>query len=82
MQHYANGNTGGVACKGYTRLSLEERGEISLCLSAGARLWKVAHSLGGVISTICREIASNGGRNGCRAPDLNWSAELSPAKAV
>jgi IS30 family transposase len=49
------------------RLSLAEREEISRGLAAGESLRAVAHSLGRAPSTVCREVAANGGRGRYRA---------------
>lgn len=43
------------------RLSLEERIEIKLGLERGWSLRKIGHSIGRHASTVCRELAANGG---------------------
>ena len=53
------------------RLSLAEREEISLGLRAGESSRQIAARLGRSASSISREIARNGGRNGYRA----WAAD-------
>lgn len=53
------------------RLSLEEREEISRCLTLGWSLRKIAWLLDRQPSTISREVAVNGGRDHYRA----WAAE-------
>jgi hypothetical protein len=49
------------------RLSLAEREEISRGLAAGRSLWSIAASLGRSPSTVCREVAGNGGIRRYRA---------------
>jgi len=44
------------------RLSLEERIEIKLGIERGWSLRKIGHSIGRHASTVCRELAANGGR--------------------
>jgi transposase, IS30 family len=53
------------------RLSLEEREEICLGLQQELSLREMGRRLGRAGSTICREVKSNGGRNGYRA----WRAD-------
>ena len=48
-------------------LSLTEREEISRGVAAGESLRHIAHRLGRSASTVCREVARNGGRDGYRA---------------
>jgi IS30 family transposase len=49
------------------RLSLAEREEISRGLAAGAPVRQIARRLGRAPSTVCREVAANGGRDRYRA---------------
>jgi IS30 family transposase len=49
------------------RLSLAEREEISVALAAGETFTAIAARLGRVTSTVSREVAANGGRDGYRA---------------
>src|SRR5437773_1421249 len=49
------------------RLSLAEREEISRGLAAGESLRGIASGLGRAPSTVCREVAANGGRGRYRA---------------
>jgi IS30 family transposase len=49
------------------RLSLDEREEISRGLAAGLSFRAIAARLGRAPSTVCREVARNGGRNRYRA---------------
>jgi IS30 family transposase len=49
------------------RLSLDEREEISRGLAAGRSLRAIAAALGRSPSTVCREVAANGGRRRYRA---------------
>jgi IS30 family transposase len=48
-------------------LSLAEREEISRGISAGQTAAQIAAQIGRVTSTVCREIARNGGRDSYRA---------------
>ncbi len=48
-------------------LSLTEREEISRGVAAGESLRQIAHRLGRAPSTVCREVAGNGGRGQYRA---------------
>ena len=48
-------------------LSLTEREEISRGVAAGESLRQIAGRLGRAPSTVCREVARNGGRGGYRA---------------
>jgi len=48
-------------------LSLTEREEISRGVAAGESLRQIARRLGRAPSTVCREVAGNGGRGGYRA---------------
>jgi IS30 family transposase len=52
-------------------LSGEEREEISRGLNAASTLTAIAQRLGRAVSTVSREVANNGGREGYRA----WAAE-------
>jgi len=65
------GDTGGVRPAGRRRaarcLSLTEREEISRGVAAGDSLRLIADRLGRAPSTVCREVARNGGRRGYRA---------------
>jgi IS30 family transposase len=54
------------------RLSIEEREEILLGLSAGEAMSSIARSLGRSPSTVTREVAANGGS----ANYGNWPAHL------
>src|SRR5579872_3370258 len=54
-------------CPGPTRLSIGEREEISLGLRRGDAFAEIARQLGRSTSTISREVAANGGREGYRA---------------
>jgi len=49
------------------RLTLAGREEITLGLHAGESFTAVAARLGKAVSTVSREVAANGGREGCRA---------------
>jgi IS30 family transposase len=49
------------------RLSLREREEISRFLAGGESLRRIATTVGRAPSTICREVAANGGRRAYRA---------------
>ena len=49
------------------RLTIAEREEISLALRRGDTLTSIANELGRAVSTICREVAANGGRDDYRA---------------
>jgi transposase, IS30 family len=49
------------------RLSLREREEVSRGLAAGESMRRIATRLGRAPSTICREVAANGGRRAYRA---------------
>jgi Helix-turn-helix domain len=49
------------------RLSLAEREEISRGLAAGEPVREIARRLGRAPSTVCREVAANGGRDQYRA---------------
>ena len=64
-------DTGGVRPAGRRRasrcLSLTEREEISRGVAAGDSLRRIAGRLGRAPSTVCREVARNGGRRGYRA---------------
>ena len=51
---------------GGTRLSLEERVEISVGVRVGRSSSAIARDLGRSRSTVCREVARNGGRDGYR----------------
>ena len=66
------------------RLSLEERVEISVGLRLGDTLTAIAHRVGRAPSTVCREVANNGGRRRyrpfaahCRA----WQQARRPKRA-
>src|SRR5438105_2679917 len=52
------------------RLSMEEREEIRAGLERGESFTAIAASIGRAVSTVSREVAANGGRNGYRA----WQA--------
>ncbi len=52
---------------GPTRLQIAEREEISLGLLAGETATAIAHRIGRSPSTVCRDIAANGGRSEYRA---------------
>jgi IS30 family transposase len=56
------------------RLSLAEREEISRGLAAGAPVRAIARRLGRAPSTVCREVAANGGRERYRACDADLRA--------
>jgi IS30 family transposase len=65
------------------RLSAEEREEISRGLAAGNSIRAIAAGLGRSASTICREVAANGGRRRYRAAraDLQaWSRAARPKR--
>ena len=49
------------------RLTLADREEISLGLHAGESFTAIAARLGKAVSTVSREVAANGGRDGYRA---------------
>ena len=49
------------------RLTLADREEISLGLHAGGSFTVIAGRLGRAVSTVSREVAANGGRDGYRA---------------
>jgi transposase, IS30 family len=49
------------------RLILADREEITLGLHAGQSFTVIAARLGKAVSTVSREVAANGGRDGCRA---------------
>ena len=49
------------------RLSLAEREEISRGLAAGQSVRAIARTVGRPASTVCREVAANGGRERYRA---------------
>ncbi|XAY06173.1 IS30 family transposase ISCfr4 [Paraconexibacter sp. AEG42_29] len=55
------------------RLSVVEREEISLKLVAGLSLAQIARDLGRAGSTISREVARNGGREGYRVTGAEWA---------
>ncbi|MDP1738234.1 MAG: IS30 family transposase [Caulobacter sp.] len=62
-------------------LRLEEREEISLGLAGGLSLHRIAARLGRAPSTISREVAHNGGREGYRAVSAEvraWETALRP----
>ena len=62
-------------------LSLTERETISRGMAAGASLRGVARQLGRAPSTVCREVARNGGRRRYRATSADrqaWKAALRP----
>ena len=48
------------------RLSLDERVEVRLGLDRGWSLRRIGAGLGRPASTVCREVAANGGRRGYR----------------
>jgi IS30 family transposase len=52
---------------GGSRLTLAEREEISVALARGDSFTSIGRQLGRAISTISREVAANGGREGYRA---------------
>jgi len=54
-------------CRSVRQLSLAEREEISRGLVAGLGLRRIAVGLGRSASTVCREVARNGGRRRYRA---------------
>ena len=54
-------------CRAPGRLTLAEREEISRGLAAGASVRVIAAGLGRSASTVCREVARNGGRARYRA---------------
>jgi IS30 family transposase len=56
------------------RLSLEEREEISRGLASGKAVRAIARGLGRAPSTVCREVAGNGGRERYRACDADRRA--------
>ena len=56
------------------RLSLAEREEISRGVAVGEPLRAIARSLGRAPSTVCREVAANGGRERYRACDAGRRA--------
>ncbi len=56
------------------RLSLEEREEISRGLAAGEAVRAIARGLRRAPSTVCREVAANGGRERYRACDADRRA--------
>lgn len=63
------------------RLSLEERVEIRIGLEAGRSMRTIAGQLGRAPSTVCREVARNGGRQGYRpmaAEQATWSRTRRP----
>lgn len=59
------------------RLSLEERIEIKLGIERGWSLRKIGRSIGRHASTVCRELASNGGREGYRPMPARLHADRS-----
>jgi transposase, IS30 family len=56
------------------RLSLAEREEISRGLAAGRSVRAIARGIGRCASTVCREVAANGGRERYRACDADRRA--------
>jgi IS30 family transposase len=70
-----------VRCRWERRLSLAEREEISRGLVSGDSLRSIAARLGRAASTVCREVAVNGGRVRYRAHDADaaaWARALRP----
>ncbi|MDA8374920.1 MAG: helix-turn-helix domain-containing protein [Actinomycetota bacterium] len=61
-------------------LSAEERDEILIGNECGASLSEIARSLGCAPSTICREVAANGGRHWYRAVKAQRRAEREPVR--
>jgi IS30 family transposase len=65
------------------RLSIEERGEISRGLAAGWSIRAIAAGMGRSPSTVCREVAANGGRRryrAARADQQAWSRAARPKR--
>jgi IS30 family transposase len=56
-----------VRCRSLLRLSAAEREEISLGLARGETATLIARQLGRAVSTVTREVNTNGGRRGYRA---------------
>ena len=63
-----------VRCRAKSHLSFAEREEISRGIAAGVSANSIAVTLGRSPSTISREIARNGGREGYRAVDADQAA--------
>jgi IS30 family transposase len=73
-----------VRCRSGRQLSLAEREEISRGLAGGASLRSIAAGLGRASSTVCREVARNGGRRRYRAAvaeDRAWVRGRRPKQA-
>ena len=72
--------SGGISptlpCRADRHLRLEEREEVSRGLAVGESLRQIARRLGRSPSTICREVAANGGRSGYRAARADRDATV------
>jgi len=70
----AGGITPTIPCRAARHLTVEDREEISRGLAAGESLRAIADRIGRPPSTVSREVAANGGRDGYRATTAERAA--------